>query len=117
MLIVEDEGVSRRALTALMTASGYHADAAGSAEEALHAVRDEGVHPDIALVDLDLPGMNGLELIRQLARMEPGVFPILITAANGEPLADRLRKQGVAYLRKPLDFERLMSLLDSKTPN
>src|SRR5215203_4852527 len=77
VLIVEDERVSRRALAALMTASGYTTEAAGSAEEALAAVRTEGVHPDIALVDLDLPGMNGLEFIGQLTRMEPGVFPVL----------------------------------------
>lgn len=114
VLIVEDERVSRRALTALMAASGYATEAAGSAEEALDAVRAEGVHPDIALVDLDLPGMNGLELIGQLTRIEPSVFPVLITAANGESLASHLREQGVAYLRKPLDFSRLLSLLDAQ---
>lgn len=114
VLIVEDEQVSRRALTALMAASGYATEAAGSAEEALDAVRTEGVHPDIALVDLDLPGMNGLELIEQLTRMEPSVFPVLITAVNGESLASHLREQGVAYLRKPLDFSRLLSLLDAE---
>ena len=117
VLIVEDERVSRRALTALMTASGYVAEAAGSAEEALAAVRTEGVHPDIALVDLDLPGMNGLEFIGRLTQLDPAVFPVLITAANGESLAEHLREQGVAYLRKPVDFTRLLSLLDAKTPN
>ena len=117
VLIVEDERVSRRALTALMTASGYAAEAAGSAEEALASVQADRVHPAIALVDLDLPGMNGLELIGQLTRLEPSVFPVLITAANGEQLASRLEQQGVAYLRKPLDFDRLLSLLGSKVPN
>lgn len=117
VLIVEDERVSRRALAALMAASGYTTEAAASAEEALAAVRGEGVHPDIALVDLDLPGMNGLELIRQLTRLEPGLFPVLITAANGENLAHRLREQGVAYVRKPVDFTRLLSLLDAKIHN
>jgi two-component system response regulator FlrC len=117
VLIVEDERVSRRALTALMAASGYATEAAGSAEEALAAVRADAVHPDIALVDLDLPGMNGLELIGQLTRMEPSVFPVLITAANGDSLTHRLREQGVAYLRKPVDFGRLLSLLNTKTAN
>ena len=117
VLIVEDERVSRRALAALMASSGYTTEAAGSAEEALAALRAEGVHPDIALVDLDLPGMNGLELIGQLTRRDPAVFPVLITAANGESLASHLREQGVAYLRKPLDFDRLLSLLDGKAPN
>lgn len=117
VLIVEDERVSRRALAALMSANGYETEAAGSAEEALDVVRDEGVRPDIALVDLDLPGMNGLELIGQLTRLDPSLFPVLITAANGDNLASVLRERGVAYLRKPLDFGRLLTLLGDSTPN
>jgi CheY-like chemotaxis protein len=116
VLIVEDERVSRRALAALMSAKGYETEAAGSAEEALDAL-ESGVHPDIALVDLDLPGMNGLDFIGQLTQLDPGVFPVLITAANGENLAHLLQQRGVAYLRKPLDFDRLMNLLDGMAPN
>ena len=117
VLIVEDERVSRRALAALMAASGYETEAAGSAEEALNVVRS-GTKPDIALVDLDLPGMNGLDFIGQLTRLDPAVFPVLITAANGERLSSLLADRGVAYLRKPLDFDRLLSLLGEKTaPN
>jgi CheY-like chemotaxis protein len=116
VLIVEDERVSRRALAALMSASGYDTEAAGSAEEALNVVRS-GTRPDIALVDLDLPGMNGLDFIGQLTRLDPAVFPVLITAANGERLSSMLADRGVAYLRKPLDFDRLLSLLDEKSPN
>jgi CheY-like chemotaxis protein len=117
VLIVEDERVSRRALTALMSAIGYETEAAGSAEEALDAVQS-GTHPDIALVDLDLPGMNGLDLIGRLTELDPSVFPVLITAATGDRLNSLLANRGVAYLRKPLDFDRLLSLLDAqKTRN
>ncbi len=116
VLIVEDERVSRRALAALMSASGYETEAAASAEEALSAV-ESGVHPDIALVDLDLPGMNGLDFIGQLTQLDPAVFPVLITAANGDNLATMLQQRGVAYLRKPVDFDRLMNLLSEKPAN
>jgi two-component system response regulator FlrC len=116
VMIVEDERVSRRALAALMSASGYETEALGSAEEALYAV-EAGVHPDIALVDLDLPGMNGLDFIGQLTKLDPDVFPVLITAANGDNLTSLLRQRGVAYLRKPLDFNRLMNLLGGRAPN
>ena len=116
VLIVEDERVSRRALAALMSASGYETKAAGSAEEALHAL-ETGIHPDIALVDLDLPGMNGLDFIGRLANLEPGVFPVLITAANGDNLSNTLQQRGVAYLRKPLDFDRLLSIIGEKSAN
>jgi two-component system response regulator FlrC len=116
VMIVEDERVSRRALAALMSASGYATEALGSAEEALNAV-ESGVHPDIALVDLDLPGMNGLDFIGQLTELDPDVFPVLITAANGDNLTNLLQQRGVAYMRKPLDFNRLMNLLGQKAPN
>lgn len=116
VLIVEDERVSRRALAALMSASGYETAALGSAEEALNSVR-QGNHPDIALVDLDLPGMNGLDFIGQLTKLDPAVFPVLITAANGDSLAHMLQQRGVTYLRKPLDFDRLLSILGGKAAN
>ena len=116
VLIVEDERVSRRALAALMSASGYETEAAASAEEALSAVQS-GVHPDIALVDLDLPGMNGLDFIGQLTQLDPAVFPVLITAANGDNLTRMLEQRGVAYLRKPVDFDHLMHLLSEKPAN
>ncbi len=61
--------------------------------------------------------MNGLELIGKLVRMEPGVFPVLITAANGEKLSETLHERGVAYLRKPVDFKRLLALLGDKVAN
>jgi CheY-like chemotaxis protein len=117
VLIVEDERVSRRALAALMSALGYNTEAAASAEEALDAVHS-GTHPDIALVDLDLPGMNGLDFIGRLTQLDPAVFPVLITAANGDRLTSLLANRGVAYLRKPLDFNRLLTLIDEqKSPN
>jgi two-component system, NtrC family, response regulator AtoC len=116
ILIVEDERVSRRALATLLTASGYQTAALGSAEDALRAIH-EGVHPDIVLVDFDLPGMNGLDLIGRLTQLEPSVIPVLITSANGEHLAWQLHRHGVAYFRKPLDFNRLLLLLREKLPN
>src|SRR5215213_466404 len=102
VMIVEDERISRQALAALMSSSGYQTEAMGSAEEALDAVQ-AGSHPDIALVDLDLPGMNGLDFIGQLTQLDPGVFPVLITAANGEQLPQILAERGVAYMRKPVN--------------
>jgi two-component system response regulator FlrC len=116
VMIVEDERVSRRALAALMSANGYQTEALATAEDALAAVR-HGTRPDIALVDLDLPGMNGLDFIGRLTQVEPDVFTVLITAANGENLTNLLRERGVAYMRKPVNFNGLLSLLDRKRTN
>jgi len=109
VLIVEDEKVSRKALAALLAANGYHARAVGSAEEALQILDREEV-PDVALVDLDLPGMNGAEFLRRLDQHAPSVDAILITAADRDRVA-QLTPRPVRHLRKPIDFKHLLALL------
>lgn len=110
MLIVEDERVSRKALALLLTSCGYHTVAAGSAEEALQFLDSDNA-PNFALVDVDLPGMSGLELAAELEANSPSVFTVLITAAEGERIESFRRDHAVAYLRKPLDFDHLLDLL------
>lgn len=110
VLIVEDERVSRKALSLLLRACGYKTVAAGSAEEAL-SLLDMDDQPNFALVDVDLPGMSGLELAEHLEETRPGTFTVLITAAEGERIVNFLRDHPVAYLRKPVDFDHLLELL------
>ena len=113
VLIVEDEPVSRRALKRLVTSRGLHADAFESAEEAL-AELDREALPSIALVDLELPGMNGMDFILKLQAMSDHVLPVLMTAANMD-IVNRFRLDNtVALFRKPLDFERLMTLIENQ---
>ena len=110
VLIVEDEQSSRRALSRLLQQCGYANRAVGSAEEALQLIRHGDV-PRVAVVDLNLPGMSGLDLIDKLSRIDPSVMIVLTTAAGGQSLLDRVHASGIEYLRKPLDFNRLLGLL------
>ena len=110
VLIVEDDPISRRACARFCNLKGYHTDAVGSAEEALKKVSVEGL-PQIALVDLDLPGMNGMELIRRFKDLNPLIFPVLITAASKETINSKRVRTSVTYLQKPVDVEHLMSLI------
>jgi CheY-like chemotaxis protein len=111
VLIVEDEAVSRRALSALLMLSGHDTRAVPTAEEALEMV-DRGEVPEFALVDLDLPGMNGMDLIRLLKRDHPEVVPVLITATSRERI-DRLKEEHqVNYMRKPINLVHLLNLID-----
>jgi CheY-like chemotaxis protein len=110
VLIVEDENVSRRALASLLNVSGYQPQPCESAEQALQEV-DRGSRADFALIDIDLPGMDGLELVSRLERLRPDLIPILMTAYEGDRLQRFCRDHPVYYLRKPLDFPHLLSLL------
>ncbi len=113
VLIVEDEASARHALATLLQICGHVTTAVGSAEEALELIRDKGA-PQVALVDLDLPGMNGLDLIRLIEAEAPESRSVLMTATDRERLQAALaRHQGLAYLRKPLDFRHLLGLIGS----
>ncbi len=111
VLIVEDERVSRKALATLLASSGYSAETVETAEEALEVVND-GPPPEVALIDLDLPGMNGMELISRLKRTQPSVKSILITAVDREMLDPVLRRFGITHIRKPIDFASLLQVLE-----
>jgi CheY-like chemotaxis protein len=113
VLIVEDEGVGRRALTALLRAHGFAAESAATAEEAL-ALLETGLAPSVALVDLDLPGMSGAEFIERMEQMNAGIDPILITAADREKIKRVLDRHPMACMQKPLDLDQLVVMLNAK---
>jgi CheY-like chemotaxis protein len=116
VLIVEDDPTARRALRALVASCGYRTDAVASAEDALSHIAG-GKMPMVALVDLDLPGMSGLELIRRLKTISSSIFPVLITAAAREVVEEAPHALPVVYFQKPVDFDRLMSTLNDYEPS
>ena len=113
VLIVEDENVARTALKRLLDRSGFHAEACVSAEEALGKLQRQSETPQVALVDVDLPGMSGLDLVRRLAQASPDTFTILITAASGERIDSFCRAHPVGYLQKPIDFDELLAMMSN----
>lgn len=80
LLVVEDEALLRHHLQTRLTDSGHVVQAVANAEEALYQVRE--FNHDLAVIDLGLPGISGLELIRRL-RSQDKTFPILILTARG----------------------------------
>ena len=113
VIIVEDDAVSRRALQMLVTAHGLASRAFSTAEEALREVAREGV-PSVVLVDFNLPGMNGIEFIRRVAQASATVLPVLITAASSDVLSEIAKTYPVRCLRKPLEFGRLIAVLNER---
>ncbi len=112
VLIVEDEAVSRQALQQILRLDGLEARAVPSAEDAMELLHESrGEPPEFALVDINLPGMDGVEFARRLHRMHPKV-PCVFMTASDEAHLERLRSVGPeATLRKPLDLPRLLDLL------
>lgn len=112
ILVVEDEALLRHHLYTRLSEAGHVVSAAADAEEALFTV-GEGNH-DIAIIDLGLPGMDGLELIRTL-RANGQVFPILILTARGnwQHKVEGLSAGADDYVVKPFQFEELEARLQA----
>lgn len=110
ILIVDDEEPQREALGGYLKKRGFHVLKAGSGEEALELV-GQGI--DIAIVDLKLPGMDGLELLNRLKRLDPKIEVLVVTAYGSIETAVVAMKSGAFhYLTKPIDLEELNLLID-----
>jgi DNA-binding NtrC family response regulator len=113
VFIVDDEKNIRRTVRMVLEGEGYGVEEASSGEEALARLPDIGA--DVMLLDVQLPGISGLEAIERLAKMKSiDPQPTVIMISGHATLADAVRatKAG-AYeiLEKPLDRERLMVAL------
>ncbi|MBX3461605.1 MAG: response regulator transcription factor [Planctomycetes bacterium] len=106
ILVVEDEPDLRRGLQHNLELEGYKVDTAADGREGLRKARDG--HPALVLLDLMLPGMSGLEVLRHL-RETGHEMPIIIVSAKGQ---DRDKVQGLElgaddYLTKPFGLGEL----------
>jgi FixJ family two-component response regulator len=105
--IVDDDASVRQSARRLIRSLGHRAEAFGSAEEFL----DSGQASETAclILDVRMPGMDGLELQPRLADSDPPIPIVFITARASDQEANRaLRAGAVAFLRKPVDKETLL---------
>jgi DNA-binding NtrC family response regulator len=110
VLIVEDDPLARRALQSLFTTNGYNSRSVGSAEDALEACRHGPERPGMVLIDIDLPGMSGLQLLQKIQREFPGVSCTLMSA-NDHDLSPRDGGRAVPFFPKPLRWKQLLTLM------
>jgi len=108
ILIVEDNAANRKLLSFLLTTRGYEVRAAARADEALEML--ETFAPRLILMDLQLPGMDGLELTRRL-KADPRTQHIVIIAVTAYAMKgdeERVREAGCdGYVTKPIDTRGL----------
>ena len=106
LLVVDDEPSMREFLDIMLSNDGYQVKTAGSGEEALELYRRED--PDLVLTDVKMPGMSGLDLIREIHSFDPAAPIIAITAYACADDAIRAVKEGAYdYISKPFQIEDL----------
>lgn len=111
ILVVDDEVDTCKNLSDILTDLGYRVDIAHDGLAALEKVR---VTPyDVALLDLKMPGMDGLTLYREIKKLRAGTVAIVVTAyAGGDTTAQALAAGAWQVLAKPVDFSKLLNLVD-----
>jgi DNA-binding response OmpR family regulator len=106
ILIVDDEEMIRGLLTKFLTRKGYRVRAARNGEEALAMVEQET--PRIVILDMYMPGMNGVEVLRRLRARHYTGGVVALTASQDEQLLQQTLDLGsVDVMGKPVDLERL----------
>jgi DNA-binding NtrC family response regulator len=106
LLVVDDDDPLRQTLVRRFQRQGMEVTAAASAEEAL--AHSDRLRCDIALLDLHLPGMSGIDLLTQLKQRQPGIEAILLTAHGSIETAIQAMKCGAYdYLTKPFHLPEL----------
>jgi len=107
--VVDDEPAIRELLSFIVTGAGYGVDTFSSGAEVL---ANSGPPPDALLLDLMMPDVDGIEVLKELKRLYPELPVIMITADDDIQRAVELTKLGAYdYLVKPVDQERLLTTL------
>jgi two-component system response regulator PhoP len=108
ILVVEDEAAIRDALKTQLAAAGFNVDVAADGEEGLFAGLEYPL--DVAIIDLGLPKIPGLELIRRL-RAQKRAFPILVLTARDrwQDKVEGLDAGADDYVSKPFHFEEVLA--------
>ena len=111
VLVVDDEPMGRKALVELLREEGYTVESAADAFKALPKLED--FSPDVLLTDLNMPGMDGLDLMRRSRDLDPEIAVVVMTAHSAVDTAVAAMRQGAAdYLAKPIHIDELTIVLD-----
>lgn len=108
ILIIDDEAAIRESLETLLSLEGYLVDMAGSGEEGLGRIEQNSY--DLVLLDLALPGKNGLEVLQLIREFQPALPVIMITAyGKVDNIVDAMRLGAQNFVQKPWDNEKLLA--------
>ena len=110
VLIVEDDADLREMMAQLLSLEGFQAATVANGSEALQYLHNGHLKPDVILLDLMMPVMDGWEF-RRKQQADPALadVPVIVLSALDQSRAADVKAE--AFLKKPLDFDRLLQLV------
>jgi len=112
ILLVDDEPGMLRYIRTLLEVDEYKVDTASTGEEALERVQ-KGLQPDLVLLDLLMPGIDGLQTLEQLRQIRPGVKVVMLSCVSDtRKVVQAIRLGAHDYLTKPFQKAELDSVID-----
>ncbi|MGH7251376.1 MAG: response regulator transcription factor [Nitrospiraceae bacterium] len=111
IMVVDDEPMVRNLLSQFLTLRGYRVRGAKDGPDALALLKQE--HPQLVILDLYMPGMNGVDVLRQLRANDYKGSVIALSASQDEQLLQEMLELGsVDIMGKPVDLERLAMMVE-----
>jgi DNA-binding NtrC family response regulator len=112
LLVIDDEEDIREMLSFVLSRDGFAVTVADSGQAAVDLVQG-GHRFDVAITDMKMPGMDGMETLAALKKIDPTIEVIVVTGYASEQTAAECIKLGAyGYLRKPFELEDLRALID-----
>lgn len=113
ILVVDDQPGIRRLLTEVFSDEGYRVAAAANGYEGIQKVKD--FQPDLILMDMKMPGMDGIETLRELKSMGRANRVIMMTAYGELELVNQAQQLGAfSYITKPFDIIALCNMVSDQ---
>src|ERR1700681_4269575 len=112
ILLVDDEPGMLRYIRTLLEVDDYSVQTASTGEEALQQV-EKGLRPELVLLDLLMPGIDGLETLEQLRKLQPGVKVVMLSCVNDtKKVVQAIHLGATDYITKPFEKAELDKVID-----
>src|SRR5438270_11594264 len=112
ILLVDDEPAMLRYIRTLLEVDNYKVETGTTGEEALEHVK-KGLTPDLVLLDVLMPGIDGLQTLEQLRQLKPGVKVVMLSCVSDtRKVVQAMRLGAQDYLTKPFQKAELDAVLD-----
>jgi DNA-binding response OmpR family regulator len=113
VLVVDDDVTGCKVLGEFLRSRGYEAYTALDGPAAIAKVKE--IRPHIVLLDIIMPGMGGMEILKEIKRIDPSVAVIMVTGVGDNEVGRRALELGAYdYITKPVDFNYLETVLKVK---